>query len=98
MPCVGSGESVRLYHTKHPEVTKVLPYFDAAIAAKFIKIPVFVAAAMFDPAVVPPGQFCVYNSLGGPKELYIRTAAHFAGPREAEENAELNEILTRYLP
>lgn len=96
VPCVGSGESVRLYHARHPEVARVLPYFDAAIAAKFIQIPICVAAALFDPAVVPPGQYCVYNSLGGPKELYIRTAAHFSGPREAEENAELNDHLTRF--
>lgn len=96
MPCVGSGESVRLYHAKHPEVMEVLPYYDAAIAARFIKVPVCVAAALFDPAVVPPGQFCIYNSLGGPRELYVRSAAHFVGPREAEDNAELLQLLNRF--
>ncbi|CAN5573176.1 acetylxylan esterase [soil metagenome] len=96
VPCVGSGESVRLFHARHPEVTKVLRYYDAAVAATFIKIPVCVAAAMFDPAVVPPGQFCVYNSLGGPKELYIRTAAHFSGPLEEQENAELHAQLNQF--
>lgn len=96
LPCVGSGESVRMYHGKRPEVTEVLSYYDAAIAATHCHIPVCVAAALFDPAVPPPGQFSVYNSLAGPKELYVRTAAHFVGPREAEENAELHELLNKF--
>ncbi|MEZ5576382.1 MAG: hypothetical protein R3F44_12440 [Candidatus Competibacteraceae bacterium] len=36
-----------------------------------------VAAARFDPAVPPPGQFAVYNALAGPKELFVLRAGHF---------------------
>lgn len=97
LPCVGSGESVRLYHGDHPEVTEVLRYFDAATAARRIRIPLLVAAALFDPAVPPPGQFAVYNAVPGPKELFVLSAGHFTYPEEGAENRRLRETLTRFL-
>jgi len=96
LPCVGSGESVRRYYRTHPEVVNVLQYFDAATASRFTHIPVFVAAALFDPAVPPPGQFAVYNALAGPKELYVRLAAHFAHDGEAKEYQEIHENLKTF--
>lgn len=93
LPCHGSGESVRHYHRKHPEVMKVLAYFDSATAARHIHIPVFVAAAVFDPAVPPPGQFAVYNALAGPRELYVREAAHFGHSGEEKEYREIHDRL-----
>ncbi|MFF5333032.1 acetylxylan esterase [Streptomyces sp. NPDC013181] len=77
LPCAGSGESVRGHHAAHPEVTEVLRYFDAATAATFLERPTLVAAALFDPAVPPPGQFAVYNALAGERELLVSTAGHF---------------------
>ena len=98
LPCVGSGEFVRFHHRHHPGVLNVLAYFDAATAARHIGIPVFVAAALFDPAVPPPGQFAIYNALAGPTELYVRSAAHFdsiyAGPEDREIHALLSEWFT----
>jgi cephalosporin-C deacetylase len=86
LPCVGSGEAVRLMYNRRPEIMETLKYFDAATASTFTKIPTLVAAAEFDPAVPPPGQFAVYNALACPKELFVRTAAHFSNwPGEAEE-------------
>jgi cephalosporin-C deacetylase len=94
LPCVGSGEAVQnFYHQGHPEILEVLQYFDAATAAKHVRIPTLVAAALFDPAVPPPGQFAVYNALAGRKELFVRQAAHFSFPGEAEENARLHAVL-----
>ncbi|MFD5747006.1 acetylxylan esterase [Streptomyces sp. NPDC127033] len=90
LPGVGSGEAVRGYRSDHPEVMKVLPYFDAATAASRIRVPMLVAAALFDPAVPPPGQFAVYNALAGPSELHVLSAGHFehaAGDQEAAELA-----------
>lgn len=95
-PCVGSGESVRLYHQEHPEVEGVLRYFDAATAALRVQVPVLVAAALFDPAVPPPGQFSVYNALPGPKELFVLSAGHFEYPDAAREDALLREALQRF--
>lgn len=96
LPCNGSGESVRQYRANHPEVMEVLAYFDSATAALHTKIPVFVAAALFDPAVPPPGQFAVYNALAGPKELYLRAAAHFAHEGEARENRKIHDRLKTF--
>ncbi|MDQ3813787.1 MAG: acetylxylan esterase [Armatimonadota bacterium] len=93
LPCTGSGESVRRYHRRHPEVLEVLGYFDAATAARHIRIPVFVAAALFDPAVPPPGQFAVYNALAGPKELFVRRTGH---PDDVADNEELFARLSRW--
>jgi len=60
------------------------------------RVPVHVAAALFDPAVPPPGQFAVYNALGGPKELFVLTAGHFDYPAAEEENRRLREELVRF--
>lgn len=97
LPCNGSGESVRLLARNRPEIRDVLAYFDAAIAARHTAIPVIVAAAAFDPAVQPAGQYSVYRALGGPKELFPLTAGHYDGyPGQAREDAELQSALRRF--
>lgn len=65
-------------------------------AARWIRVPVLVAGALFDPAVPPPGQFAVYNALGGPKELHVLTAGHFEHAGRAEETAALGEATTAF--
>ncbi len=97
LPCSGSGESVRLLAQRRPDIRDVLSYFDAAIAARHTKIPVIVAAADFDPAVPPAGQFSVYHCLGGPKELFPLTAGHHDGyPNQANEELALQTTLRRW--
>jgi cephalosporin-C deacetylase len=96
LPCTGSGESVREYHREHPAAIEVLRYFDAATSARRIRIPVLAACALFDPAVPPPGQFAVYNGLGGPKELFVLSAGHFDHPGAAEEDRRLRDALGRF--
>ena len=97
LPCVGSGEAVRLYHRRnHPEVLRVLAYFDAATAARYMKIPIFVTAALFDPAVPPPGQFAIYNGLSSLKTLFVRTSAHFGSPNDENEHREIRRLLAKW--
>ncbi|MEV7104852.1 acetylxylan esterase [Streptomyces atroolivaceus] len=96
LPCAGSGESVRAHHREHPEVTEVLRYFDAATAAARLELPTLVAAALFDPAVPPPGQFAVHNALPGPRELMVLRAGHFAYEGLAEESAGLARRRARF--
>ncbi|MCX4532882.1 acetylxylan esterase [Streptomyces sp. NBC_00841] len=96
LPCVGSGESVRAYRREHPEVADVLRYFDAATAAARVELPTLVAAALFDPAVPPPGQFAVHNALTGPRELQVLSAGHFEHEGLAAEAAELRENRRRF--
>jgi cephalosporin-C deacetylase len=93
LPCGGSGESVRLLHQSRPEVLDVLQYFDAATAARYTEIPVFVAAALSDPGVPPPGQFAVYNGLAGEKELFVRQTGH---PNTPEDDTEIHSQLARW--
>lgn len=95
LPSVGSGESVRTYHTRHPEVAHVLRYFDAATAASRIGCPVLTAPALFDPAVPPPGQFAVANAAPGP--VHVLTAGHFAHPGEADELTGLRAATADFL-
>jgi cephalosporin-C deacetylase len=88
LPCCGSGEAVRIRYQKHPEILEVLRYFDAATAVRHIRIPILAACALFDPAVPPPGQFAVHNALAGPKELFVRQAAHFDWPPGQQQEDE----------
>ena len=93
--CQGSGEAVRSYYHDHPDVVKVLAYYDAATAAAHIPIPVLVSPALFDPAVPPPGQFAVANAI--PKhELFILTAGHFEYAGQEQENQDLRIALEHW--
>lgn len=87
LPCSGSGESVRHHVAAHPEAKLVLAYFDAAVAASHLHIPMHVAAAVFDPAVPPVGQFAIYHAMpDARKKLHVLAAGHheFPGlPRQA---------------
>lgn len=96
LKCTGSGEAVRQYHRRHPEVLEALQYFDAATIARHIRIPVLCECALFDPAVPPPGQFAVFNALGGPKELFVRGAGHFNYPEEAADDRRSWEAQERW--
>ncbi|MFJ2953545.1 acetylxylan esterase [Streptomyces sp. NPDC087270] len=77
LECRGSGAQVRERWLADPSVLEVLGYFDAATAARRLRIPVHVAAALLDPAVPPPGQFAVFNCLAGPKELHVMPFGHW---------------------
>ncbi len=93
LPCEGSGEAVRRYHRRYPQALDVLAYFDAATAARHLRIPTLVAAALSDPAVPPPGQFAVYNALAGEKSLFIRRTGH---PYTPEDDSQLWDQLTAW--
>lgn len=97
IPCAGSGEAVRQYTLQHPEARAILRYFDSAAIARHIHVPVLCDCALFDPAVPPPGQFSVHNALGGPKELIVRRAGHFAWPGEAREEYRSRQRVAAWL-
>ena len=89
---VGSGEACRKYIAQHPEAREVLRYFDASVAAKYIRIPVCCTPALFDPCVAPAGQFSVANSIPEEyKTLYIRETGHFE-PTEKDKQVVEKEI------
>ncbi len=96
LPCVGSGEAVRGYQRQTGRALDTLCYFDAASAARHLQIPMHIAAARFDPAVPPPGQFAIHNALAGHKELFVLQAGHFDHPGSAAENARLLDALAYF--
>jgi cephalosporin-C deacetylase len=96
LPTLGSGESVRTFERQHGHVLDTLRYYDAATAGRHSRIPVHVAAALFDPAVAPPGQFAIYNALPEPKRLFVLDAGHFGYPRQAEQGRQLRADLETF--
>lgn len=76
----GSSEAVRRHLREHPGDRLVLSYFDAAIAARRLHLPVHIGAALLDPAVDPRGQFAVYHALTGARRLTVRANGHLDGP------------------
>jgi cephalosporin-C deacetylase len=97
LPSQGSAYSVQQYYCGHKRQTlKVLRYYDAATAAKHIKIPMHCACAVFDPCVAPPGQFAVYNALPGEKALFVLDAGHYNYPNQAQQQQQLIEQLDAF--
>lgn len=93
LPTWGSAASLQSYQREHGHILDTLRYYDAAVAARFIQVPVHVAAALADPMVAPPGQFSIYNALPGEKHLFILENGHADYPRKGEqENALLAEL------
>lgn len=97
LPCSGSGEAVRRWHATHPEVVRVLDFYDAAVAARHAHVPVLVAPADRDPSVPPPGQWAVAN--GFPQgTLFPLSAGHPTPPGEETRMRDAAwEFLRRHL-
>ncbi len=98
IPSIGSGESVRLFQRHYGfHVIDTLAYYDAASAARHLRIPVLVAAALFDPVVPPPGQFAIFNAIAKPfGRLFVLQAGHFDYAGEAQELQRLNQVVAGF--
>jgi cephalosporin-C deacetylase len=96
----GSAQSVQHYCRTHKkQALRVLRYYDAALAAKRIAMPVHCACAKFDPCVAPPGQFAIYNAMPENKQLFILDAGHHCYPNQAQQERELiNALATFFAP
>jgi len=99
LPSVGSGEAVRSYQQSHPfNVMETLAYYDAASAACYLRIPTLVAAALFDPAVPPPGQFAIYNALPAAlRRLIVLPAGHFDYADKIADELELSREVADFI-
>lgn len=97
IPTVGSAAAVQSYHKKHGnKVLDVLKYYDAATAARFSKTPTHCACALKDKVVAPEGQFSIYNSLPGKKELLVLDAGHCNYPGRIKQEKKLLEDLEKF--
>ncbi|WP_031430880.1 acetylxylan esterase [Methylomicrobium agile] len=94
LPTWGSAAAVQNYQRDHDgHVLETLRYYDAAVAARYIRAPAHVAAALADPVVAPPGQFSIYNALAGEKRLFVLDWGHADYPDKAmQENALIAEL------
>jgi cephalosporin-C deacetylase len=91
LPTVGSGAGVQAAAKTQPlEVARTLGYFDAAIAARHMRVPIHLACACFDPAVAPPGQFAIHNAVPpNLRELTVLTAGHHPFPGLGDQEADV---------
>lgn len=93
LPSVGSAAAVQAWVASAADnrhALDTLRYYDAAVAARFIRQPVLLAAALADPAVAPPGQFAIHNALAAERrQLVVLTGGHFEYPHQAAEDAAL---------
>ncbi|AWB66230.1 alpha/beta hydrolase [Saccharobesus litoralis] len=97
LPTWGSGESLRQFYRKKPDMLlNTLKYFDAANAAERINMPVHCALALKDPVVAPPGQFAVYNALKCEKHLYVLDEGHAEYPTQEQQKIELRQQLVEF--
>jgi cephalosporin-C deacetylase len=96
----GSAHSVQQYYRTHKKQTlKVLRYYDAALAAKRITMPIHCACAKFDPCVTPPGQFAIYNALPKKKQLFVLDAGHHNYSNKVQQEFDLiNELDAFFAP
>ncbi len=94
LPSIGAGASVRDFQSQSGrDVLDTLAFYDAAVAARFVRQPTLVAAALFDPVVPPPGQFALHNALAGPRRLFVRSAGHHAHEGSAREDGHLASVV-----
>ena len=86
----GSTQGLQHFYSTHKKQTlQVLRYYDAALAAKRITMPIHCACAVFDPYVAPPAQFAIYNTLAGEKSLFVLMAGHHQYPEQQQQQQEL---------
>jgi len=96
LPTLGSAAALQVFSREHPDVLDALALYDAACAARLIRQPMHVAAALFDPAVAPPGQFAVYNAIPPPKQLFVLRAGHCDYPGQTREHQRLRKDLRAF--
>ncbi len=99
LPCIGSAAAIQQFQRQRENfnVLDTLQYYDAVTAAQHMTRPVHVAAARFDPAVPPAGQFAIYNALPATRQLFVLDAGHADYPGRAEQTQALLQDLQDFL-
>lgn len=96
LPSLGSAGAVQDFYKQHAEVLNILDFYDAAIAARFIEVPVHIAAALADGYVTPPGQFAIYNALTADQDLFVLEKGHAQYANYAQEQTALLTKLSTF--
>lgn len=100
LPTRGSAHSLQKFYKYHKkQLLTTLRYYDAALAAKRITMPIHCACALFDPFVAPPSQFAIYNALANTKQLFTLIAGHYSYPeQQQQEQALIAELDAFFAP
>jgi len=97
IPTYGSGKSIQDFYQRDPyTLIRTLRYYDAAVAASRVTVPVHFALALRDTVVTPPGQFAIYNQVQSDKYRYLLDAGHENYPNQAQQFAELTAQLFEF--
>jgi cephalosporin-C deacetylase len=96
LPSAGSAAAVQQFHLQHPEIMETLRYHDAAVAARFMDIPVHIAAALVDAFVAPEGQFAIFNALPKDGHLFVLAQGHAEYSTQASEQLALQSRLEEF--
>ncbi len=96
LPSYGSANAIQNFYRLHPKILETLMYYDAAVAAKYIEVPVHVAPALSDPVVAPPGQFAIYNSLKCERSLFVLSKGHQEYRQQETERQSLLADLSNF--
>lgn len=78
-----------------PDTRHTASYFDGALAAERITCPVVVGVSLLDEACPPTTVYAMYNSLRGPKQIFVHPGVHHPGSFTRERSAELNGRLVQ---
>ncbi len=89
LPTIGSAAALQEFQNKNGSVLDTLAYYDAAVAANHVEVPIHIAAALADAVVTPPGQFSIYNALRKEKQLFVLDMGHSDYARKAEQELAL---------
>jgi cephalosporin-C deacetylase len=76
-----SGGPQLLEEDSNPGIIRTLSYYDAALAAEFIKVPALLGVGFLDPVCLPTTVYAAFNNLKGPKKILNFTDKwHGLGP------------------
>jgi cephalosporin-C deacetylase len=53
-----------------PHIASTMSYYDAALAAELIEVPVLIGVGFIDGICRPANVYCAYNNIKGPKRIY----------------------------
>jgi len=90
IPTEGSGRAVQDFFKREPhKLIRTIRMYDAAFAARLIRVPVHYALALKDDVVTPPGQFSIFNETHSDKQLFVLDAGHQSYPNQNRQYREL---------
>jgi cephalosporin-C deacetylase len=96
IPTFGSAAALQRLYKQDSRILNTLLYYDAAVAAPYIRVPTHFALALSDAVVTPIGQFSIYNAVTFDKALFVLDKGHGEYPRQSEQQQALRVELENF--